>query len=82
MMGSKPRPLRLVQGAKEEDEKAKKAANRGSWFGWMNKGGEGVASPPAPPPSSGGLGRGFPMYGRSVSGNGEGGAQSGAQQGS
>ena len=39
MMGSKPRPLRLVQDAAEQDEAAKKAANRGSWFGWMNKGG-------------------------------------------
>ncbi|WPH00488.1 Hypothetical protein R9X50_00331700 [Acrodontium crateriforme] len=40
MMGSKMRPLRLVQGADDQD---KKAANRGSWFGWMNKGG--VAPP-------------------------------------
>ncbi|KAK4548809.1 hypothetical protein LTR36_008582 [Oleoguttula mirabilis] len=39
MMGSKPRPLRLVREAAEQDEAAKKAANRGSWFGWMNKGG-------------------------------------------
>lgn len=38
MMGSKPRPLRLVQEAAAEDENAKKAANRSSWFGWMNKG--------------------------------------------
>ena len=44
MMGSKPRPLRLVQEAADEDA-AKKQANRGSWFGWMNKGG-------APPPGS------------------------------
>ena len=35
MMGSKPRPLRLVQGAAVEDERARKQANRGSWFGWM-----------------------------------------------
>jgi hypothetical protein len=35
MMGSKPRPLRLVQEAKEE-EKERKAANRASWFGgWI-----------------------------------------------
>lgn len=39
MMGSKPRPLRLVQEAKEEDVRKSNAANnRGSWFGWMNKG--------------------------------------------
>lgn len=38
MMGSKPRPLRLVQEAKDEDAAKKSAANRGSWFGWMNKG--------------------------------------------
>lgn len=38
MMGSKPRPLRLVQEAKDEDAMKKSAANRGSWFGWMNKG--------------------------------------------
>lgn len=37
MMGSKPRPLRLVQEAKDEDA-AKKQANRGSWFGFMNQG--------------------------------------------
>lgn len=37
MMGSKPRPLRLVQEAAEEKEE-RKLANRGSWFGWMNKG--------------------------------------------
>lgn len=37
-MGSKPRPLRLVQEAKDEDAAKKSAANRGSWFGWMNKG--------------------------------------------
>ena len=54
MKGSKPRPLRLVQEA-AEDEAAKKAANRGSWFGWMNKGG-----------SSGGGGG----AGRTVSGGG------------
>lgn len=43
MMGSKPRPLRLVQEA-QDDKEAKKAANRGSWFGWMNKGGTGPAA--------------------------------------
>lgn len=37
MMGSKPRPLRLVQEA-EQDDAAKKAANRQSWLGWFNKG--------------------------------------------
>lgn len=42
MMGSKMRPLRLVK--ESEDETAAKKANRGSWFGWMNKGG----APPAP----------------------------------
>ncbi|GIZ48952.1 hypothetical protein CKM354_001199500 [Cercospora kikuchii] len=65
MMGSKPRPLRLVQEAADEDA-AKKQANRGSWFGWMNKGG---AAPPATnnrdsvhsPPlgSAGGVGQGL-----------------------
>ena len=58
MMGSKPRPLRLVQEAKE-DEAASKKANRGSWFGWMNKGGSG-----------GGTGAGAGAGGRSVSGSG------------
>ncbi|KAK5168770.1 uncharacterized protein LTR77_006079 [Saxophila tyrrhenica] len=39
MMGSKPRPLRLVQEAKEEKRPASGGAGqRGSWFGWMNKG--------------------------------------------
>ncbi|RMY98456.1 hypothetical protein D0860_08508 [Hortaea werneckii] len=60
MMGSKPRPLRLVQEAKE-DEAASKKANRGSWFGWMNKG-TGASG------SGGGAGGG----GRSVSGGGNG----------
>lgn len=44
MMGSKMRPLRLVQQTDQLDEQARKAGNRGSWFGWMNKGG-------APPPA-------------------------------
>lgn len=60
MMGSKPRPLRLVQEAGEK-EKAGANANRGSWFGWMNKGagglmqgrsvsgGEGQGQTPPPP---------------------------------
>ena len=61
MMGSKPRPLRLVQEAAHDDEKAKKAANRGSWFGWMNKGGAGG------PPGGGGGGFGGFMPGRSGS---------------
>ena len=43
MMGSKMRPLRLVKET-EDESAAKKQANRGSWFGWMNKGG----APPAP----------------------------------
>lgn len=48
MMGSKPRPLRLVQEAQDSDEKARKAQNRGSWFGWMNNaGGVGPAGMPA-----------------------------------
>jgi hypothetical protein len=51
MMGSKPRPLRLVQATATQDEN--KAANRGSWFGWMNKGAA----------AAGGL-----MPGRSISG--------------
>jgi hypothetical protein len=52
MMGSKPRPLRLVQEAKDEDaaKKSAGAANRGSWFGWMNKGG---AAPGGVLPGSG-----------------------------
>ncbi|KAI7175210.1 hypothetical protein KC324_g10110, partial [Hortaea werneckii] len=64
MMGSKPRPLRLVQEAKE-DEAASKKANRGSWFGWMNKGGSGSGGTGTG--SSGGAGGG-----RSVSGSGNG----------
>lgn len=43
MMGSKMRPLRLVK--ESEDENAAKKANRGSWFGWMNKGGAAPAAP-------------------------------------
>lgn len=42
MMGSKMRPLRLVKEAETQDDEAKKKANRGSWFGWMNKGGAGA----------------------------------------
>lgn len=42
MMGSKPRPLRLVQEAADGDA-AKKQANRGSWFGFLNKGGQAPA---------------------------------------
>jgi hypothetical protein len=38
MMGSKMRPLRLVKES-EDEIAAKNKANRGSWFGWMNKGG-------------------------------------------
>jgi hypothetical protein len=38
MMGSKMRPLRLVKET-EDESAAKNKANRGSWFGWMNKGG-------------------------------------------
>ncbi|KAI6810847.1 hypothetical protein KC340_g17610 [Hortaea werneckii] len=64
MMGSKPRPLRLVQEAKE-DEAASKKANRGSWFGWMNKGGSGNGTGSG----TGGSGAGA---GRSVSGSGNG----------
>ncbi|KAI7316308.1 hypothetical protein KC315_g10809 [Hortaea werneckii] len=64
MMGSKPRPLRLVQEAKE-DEAASKKANRGSWFGWMNKGTSGNAG-------AGGAGTGAGSGGRSVSGGGNG----------
>ncbi|KAK5155722.1 hypothetical protein LTR04_005754 [Oleoguttula sp. CCFEE 6159] len=37
-MGSKMRPLRLVQETAEADEVARKRANRGSWMGWFNKG--------------------------------------------
>ncbi|RMY48790.1 hypothetical protein D0863_15305 [Hortaea werneckii] len=64
MMGSKPRPLRLVQEAKE-DEAASKKANRGSWFGWMNKG-TGSSG------SGAGAGAGAGVGGRSVSGGGNG----------
>lgn len=38
MMGSKPRPLRLVREAAEQDEASRKLANRSSWIGWFNKG--------------------------------------------
>lgn len=54
MIGSKMRPLRLVQEAAQGDEAAKKAVNRGSWFGWMNKGAG--AAPPAGRTISGGEG--------------------------
>lgn len=47
MMGTKMRPLRLVQEAAEDDA-AKKAANRGSWFGWMNKGQRSVSGETVP----------------------------------
>ena len=63
MMGSKPRPLRLVQEA-QDDEKAKKAANRGSWFGWMNKGNMGAGA---------GMPAFMQMQGRSGSESGPGG---------
>ena len=71
MMGSKPRPLRLVQEAQQDDEKVRKAGNRGSWFGWMNKGG---ASTPGAASSGGGM-TGF--MGRSVSGGEDGRGASG-----
>lgn len=38
IMGGKPRPLRLVREAAEQDEVQRKAANRASWMGWFNKG--------------------------------------------
>ncbi|KAI9690620.1 MAG: hypothetical protein M1820_009977 [Bogoriella megaspora] len=38
MGGNRMRPLRLVQDKQEQDEREKKAANRGSWMGWFNKG--------------------------------------------
>ncbi|KAK1815707.1 hypothetical protein LTR12_009894 [Friedmanniomyces endolithicus] len=69
MMGSKPRPLRLVQEAAGQDDAARKAANRGSWFGWMNKG-VNFTTP------GGGGGQG----GRSVSGGGVGGVEGGVGQ--
>ncbi|KAI7677082.1 hypothetical protein KC319_g4090 [Hortaea werneckii] len=68
MMGSKPRPLRLVQEAKE-DEAASKKANRGSWFGWMNKGTSGGTGTGT---GGGGSGAGGVGGGRSVSGGGNG----------
>ena len=80
MMGSKPRPLRLVQEANDESEKARKAANRGSWFGWMNKAGVGTATPPAGP-AAGGNPYGGSIGQRSVSGGPGGGAPSGGEQG-
>lgn len=50
MAGNKPRPLRLVQEAADQDEAAKKAANRGSWMGgWFNK----APVPGAAPPGGG-----------------------------
>jgi hypothetical protein len=44
MMGSKMRPLRLVKES-EDEIAAKNKANRGSWFGWMNKGGAPAGTP-------------------------------------
>ncbi|KAI9679708.1 MAG: hypothetical protein M1822_007314 [Bathelium mastoideum] len=38
MGGNRMRPLRLVQDKQEQDEKERKAANRGSWMGWFNRG--------------------------------------------
>lgn len=64
MMGSKPRPLRLVQEAKEVDDAKKNAAagggQRGSWFGWMNKGTATttIHSVPGPGLGIGGMGGG------------------------
>ncbi|KAL3447375.1 hypothetical protein BJX65DRAFT_97059 [Aspergillus insuetus] len=51
MTQSKLRPLRLVSETKtaEEDEAARKKANRGSWISWFNRPG----SSDAPPPGSG-----------------------------
>ncbi|EME80729.1 uncharacterized protein MYCFIDRAFT_155032 [Pseudocercospora fijiensis CIRAD86] len=75
MMGSKPRPLRLVQENVDEDA-ARKQANRSSWFGWMNKGG---AAPGqlAPGPSGGPAAIGdklSSMFGQRKAENGESGA--------
>jgi len=45
VMGGKTiRPLRLVQEKTEEDQ-ARKAANRASWLGWFNKGGQAGPGP-------------------------------------
>ncbi|KAL9093508.1 MAG: hypothetical protein Q9165_003903 [Trypethelium subeluteriae] len=38
MGGNRMRPLRLVQDKQEQDEKERKAANRGSWMGWFGRG--------------------------------------------
>ena len=34
-----------VQEAKDEDAAKKNAANRGSWYGWMNKGAQALSGP-------------------------------------
>ncbi|KAK5115560.1 hypothetical protein LTR62_001219 [Meristemomyces frigidus] len=81
MVGSKPRPLRLVQN-KDELEQASKAGNRGSWFGWMGKGAApgGVGSPPHQQAQGGGTGGYLGSVGRSVNGNGGGGGGEGQGQ--
>ncbi|KXT10326.1 hypothetical protein AC579_1023 [Pseudocercospora musae] len=74
MMGSKPRPLRLVQENVDEDA-ARKHANRGSWFGWMNKGG--AAPGQLAPGTAGGPAIGdklSSMFGQRKSESGESGA--------
>lgn len=43
MKQNQMRPLRLVNQVKDEEEQARKQANRGSWMGWFNRGaGEGA----------------------------------------
>ncbi|KXS99890.1 hypothetical protein AC578_4481 [Pseudocercospora eumusae] len=74
MMGSKPRPLRLVQENVDEDA-ARKQANRSSWFGWMNKGG--AAPGQLAPGTAGGPAIGeklSSMFGQRKSESGESGA--------
>lgn len=64
MMGSKMRPLRLVQDAEAAETRERKSANRGSWFGgWMGKN------------SGAGGGQGLGGQGRSASGSGNGGEE-------
>ncbi|KAL3467129.1 hypothetical protein BJX64DRAFT_283854 [Aspergillus heterothallicus] len=48
MTQSKLRPLRLVSESKsaEEEEAARKKANRGSWISWFNRPGSSEAAPP------------------------------------
>jgi hypothetical protein len=54
-MGSRMRPLRLVQENVDQEKASAAAAagNRSSWFGWMNKGIPGMPGLPGLPGSGG-----------------------------